>query len=50
MNEINIILALYKKQLAEANEQNILAQAQCEIYKQRINELEKQLNELKENG
>ena len=49
MDEINIILTLYKQQLAEANERNILVQAQCEIYKQRINELEEQLNKLKEN-
>ena len=45
MEEINIILTLYKQQLAEANEQKILTQAQCELYKKEIEELRKQLEE-----
>ena len=45
MEEINIILILYKQQLAEANEQKILIQAQCELYKKEIEELRKQLKE-----
>ena len=45
MEEINIILTLYKQQLAEANEQKILIQAQCELYKKEIEELRKQLEE-----
>ena len=45
MEEINIILTLYKQQLAEANEQKILIQAQCELYKNEIEELRKQLEE-----
>lgn len=43
MDEINIILTLYKQQLAEANERNILVQAQCELYKKEIEDLRKQL-------
>ena len=45
MEEINIILTLYKQQLAEANEQKILIQAQCELCKKEIEELRKQLKE-----
>ena len=43
--DVNKVLLIYKQQLAEANEQKILIQAQCELYKKEIEELRKQLKE-----
>ena len=34
MDAINIITEIYKQELAQANHQKVLFQAQCEIYKQ----------------
>ena len=48
INTINIIAKLYKQELAEANHQKVLNQAQCEIYKQQVEQLKKELAELKE--
>lgn len=43
MDTINLISNIYKQQLADANEQKILFQAQCELYKAKIEQLEQQL-------
>ena len=48
MNVIDIISNMYKKELAEANHKKIIALAQCNIYEQRIKQLEKQLKEKEE--
>ena len=48
MHVIDIISNMYKKALAEANHNKIIALAQCNIYKQRIKQLEKQLKEKEE--
>lgn len=48
MDTINLIATIYKQQLAEANEQKILFQAQCELYKAQIEELKKELKEKNE--
>lgn len=48
MDTINLISSIYKQQLADANEQKILFQAQCEIYKAKIEQLEQQLKEKNE--
>lgn len=39
MDALNLIIECYKQELATANNQKILLQAQCEIYKQQIKEL-----------
>lgn len=41
MDTLNVLAKIYKIELAEANEQKILFQAQCEILKNKIEELEK---------
>ena len=48
MNVIDIISNMYKNELAEANHKKIIALAQCNIYEQRIKQLEKQLKEKEE--
>ena len=48
MNVIDIISNMYKKELAEANHNKIIVLAQCNIYEQRIKQLEKQLKEKEE--
>ena len=48
MNVIAIISNMYKNELAEANHKKIIALAQCNIYEQRIKQLEKQLKEKEE--
>ena len=48
MNVIDIISNMYKKELAEANHKKIVALAQCNVYEQRIKQLEKQLKEKEE--
>ena len=47
INTINIIAKLYKQELAEANHQKVLIQAQCEIYKKELEELKQQIDILK---
>ena len=46
MNVIDIISNMYKNELAEANHKKIIALAQCNVYEQRIKQLEKQLKEI----
>ena len=48
MNVIDIISNMYKNELAEANHKKIIALAQCNVYEQRIKQLEKQLKEKEE--
>ena len=48
MNVIDIIRNMYKNELAEANHKKIIALEQCNIYEQRIKQLEKQLKEKEE--
>ena len=47
MNDFNIILAFYKNELAEANEQKILARAQVETNVQEIERLKKENEDLR---
>lgn len=47
MNDFNIILAFYKNELAEANEQKILARAQVEANVQEIERLKKENEDLR---
>ena len=47
MNDFNIILAFYKNELAEANEQKILARSQVEANVQEIERLKKQNEDLR---
>ena len=48
MNVIDIISSMYKQELAEANHKKIVALAQCNVYEQRIKQLEKQLKDKEE--
>ena len=48
MDALNLICAIYKSELAEANEKKVMAEAQCKIYKQQVEQLKKELAELKE--
>lgn len=48
MDALNLICTIYKRELAEANEKKVIAEAQCEIYKQQVEQLKKELAELKE--
>ena len=43
--DINIILQIYKNELAQANEQRILLQAQLQEQQQKIQQLEQQVKE-----
>ena len=47
MNDFNIILAFYKNELAEANEQKILARSQVEANVQEIEILKKENEDLR---
>ena len=47
MNDFNIILAFYKNELAEANEQKILARSQVEANVQEIERLKKENEDLR---
>ena len=47
MNDFNIILAFYKNELAEANEQKILARSQVESNVQEIERLKKENEDLR---
>lgn len=49
MDTLNIITAIYKNELSKVNDEKIAALAQCKIYKREINELNKQIQELKNN-
>ena len=48
MDAINLLNAIYKRELADANEKRVMMEAQCEIYKQQVEQLKKELAELKE--
>lgn len=48
MDALNLICTIYKRELAEANEKRVMIEAQCEIYKQQVEQLKKELAELKE--
>ena len=48
MDAINLLNAIYKRELADANEKRVMVEAQCEIYKQQVQQLKKELAELKE--
>lgn len=48
MNILNLVASMYKQELADANEQKVLFKAQCEIYKEEIAQLKKQLQEANE--
>lgn len=48
MDSLNILATLYKRELADANEQKVLYKAQCELYKQEIEQLKEQLKRAKE--
>lgn len=43
---LNAIYKIYKRELADANEKRVMVEAQCEIYKQQVEQLKKQLEEL----
>ena len=47
MNDFNIILAFYKNELAESNEQKILARSQVEANVQEIERLKKENEDLR---
>ncbi len=48
MDVLNLLNTIYKRELAEANEKRVMVEAQCEIYKQQVEQLKKELAELKE--
>lgn len=48
MDALNLLNAIYKRELADANEKRVMTEAQCEIYKQQVEQLKKELTELKE--
>ena len=48
MDSLNVLASIYKQELADANEQKVLFKTQCEIYKQEIEHLKKQLQEANE--
>ena len=47
MDITNLINSVYKEMLADANEQVVLYKSQCQIYKNRIEELEQEINKLR---
>ena len=46
LNLLNTICTTSKRELADANEKKVMLEAQCEIYKQQVEQLKKQLEEL----
>ena len=48
MNTIEIVLQIYKKELAQANEQKIIAQIQRLELKQKVEQLEEEIKQLKQ--
>jgi hypothetical protein len=48
MDALNLLNAIYKRELADAIEKKVMTEAQCEIYKQQVEQLKKELAELKE--
>lgn len=47
MDITNLVNSIYKEMLADANEQVVLYKSQCQIYKNRIEELEQEINKLR---
>ena len=47
MDALNLLNAIYKRELADANEKRVMVEAQCEIYKQQVEQLKRELAELK---
>ena len=45
MDKLNLLATIYKQELAEANEQKILFKAQCDIYKNEMEQLQEQLKQ-----
>ena len=50
MNTIDVVLQIYKNELAQANEQKIIAQIQCLELKQKVKQLEEEIKQLMEGG
>ena len=48
MNTIEIVLQIYKNELAQANEQKVISQVQCEELKQKVEQLEEEIKQLKQ--
>lgn len=48
MNTIEIVLQVYKNELAQANEQKVILQVQCEELKQEIAQLKGEIEQLKQ--
>ena len=48
MNTIDIVLQIYKNELAQANEQKIIAQIQRLELKQKVEQLENEIKQLKQ--
>ena len=48
MDALNLLNAIYKRELADAIEKKVMTETQCEIYKQQVEQLKKELAELKE--
>lgn len=48
MNTIDIVLQIYKNELAQANEQKIIAQIQRLELKQKVEQLEEEIKQLKQ--
>lgn len=46
MDALNLLNAIYKRELADATEKKVMLEAQCEIYKQQVEQLKKQLEEV----
>ena len=50
MNTIEIVLQVYKNELAQANEQKVILQVQVAELKQKVGQLEKEIEQLKQKG
>ena len=50
MNTIDIVLQIYKNELAQANEQKVVLQVQVTELKQKIAQLEEEIEQLKQKG
>ena len=50
MNIVDIVLQVYKNELAQANEQKVILQVQVAELKQKIAQLEEEIEQLKQKG
>ena len=48
MNTIDVVLQIYKNELAQANEQKIIAQIKYLELKQKVEQLEEEIKQLKQ--